>query len=495
MDRELFRVKRKGETEMGHVVQFVKKVRRSQDDKEIAIRHKRRFFASATTEHKTDQVYNTKMEARSSRSAREDNDVTARRPERFRVRIRKRSPDEDGGSLVTGESSGSGQQPGESFSSGSGLWSSKFIGPELESKRNDKRSMGTSSLESLISALTAISSLTSNGQGTPGEEVESSGSGLWLAPEKEVNDDKLPRFFQQEGNSGSGEDPEEALSMISDEAQKESDKKEEDTGGSEKTHHETEEGLFRRARELKSDSLADDLMAAIKNDKEIHDSEPEDNVNLSPGTKMQEQEDQSTEIPKHGQISRQREENQFTAQPKVKNRQKVQATAEVKTSSEIRALRSLTDVLLPDSFHRAKRSSQENFFLLSDNTLGENDALRSDSLVARFYRDQDAHADAPEVIEASAASLPSEIEAVFNAKAKPLKRETYYEHSGDFSEPRVVYTREIRNAPEPIIERPAVYSRNGDEIEMDSSFGGEDDDDEATLTIHEREIREDGKCS
>lgn len=59
----------------------------------------------------------------------------------------------------------------------------------------------------------------------------------------------------------------------------------------------------------------------------------------------------------------------------------------------------------------------------------------------------------------------------------------------------MVYTREIRNAPEPIIERPAVYSRNGDEIEMDSSFGGEDDDEEATLMIHEREIREDGKCS
>ncbi|KAJ7331603.1 hypothetical protein OS493_019188 [Desmophyllum pertusum] len=98
-------------------------------------------------------------------------------------------------------------------------------------------------------------------------------------------------------------------------------------------------------------------------------------------------------------------------------------------------------------------------------------------------------------MEASVASLPSETEAVTSPEkqAKPVKRETYYHHSGDYSEPRVVYTREISDAREPIIERPAVFSQSNEDSEMDSSFGGDDDDDdEATLMIHEREIREDG---
>ena len=468
-------------------MKFVHKVRRSQDDRETEIKHIRRFFSPETTEHKTDEGFKTKMEARSSRSSREDNDITARRPERFRLRIRKRSPDEGGKSLVRGETSGSGDQPGGNSTSGSGLWSFKLSEPVIQTKQTEKRSMNSNSLGSLISALKAISSLAPDEGETSGDEIDASGSGLWLAPEKEVDDDKLPKFFQSDRKYGSGQNPEEALSMINEAAEKELSKKVEDAS-SEETQHGTGDKLFRR--DLKSDLLADDFMAAVENMKENRHSDPEEDVILYSGSAMQESDDEIAEKLEKDQTSGQPDEDQLIEKPEVKTQ------PEVKALPEVKSIRSLTDVILPDSFYRRKRSSHENAFLRSDNNLGENDALKSDSLVARFYRDQDTHADAPEIMEPSVASLPSETEAVFSAEkqAKLEKREAYYKHSGDFSEPRVVYTREIRNGPDPIIERPAVYSRSADKSEMDSSFGGEgDDDDEATLTIHEREIREDGK--
>ncbi|XP_078372522.1 uncharacterized protein LOC144656163 isoform X2 [Oculina patagonica] len=466
IDRELLRVKRKGEGEFDNGEELVRKVRRSQDDKETEIRHKRRFFATETTEHETQDGYKTKMEARSSRSSREDNDITAKRPERFRLRIHKRSHDES--SLIKGDDiSGSGERP-EPGSSGSGLWS----GPQLDTKRTDKRSMNSNSLDSLIATLQAISSLTPEENDNSDEEIESSGSGIWLAPENEV-DDKLPQFFKEEANSGSGENPEKALTMLSEKAQMELGKHTEDVSsglaqnkpnvGSEETHEQEAGKMFRR--EVKSDALADDLIAATENEDKDDNSEQGEHLSSSSGSADDEQENED-------KIPDQPEDDKIT-------------------EPEVKTTRSLADALLPDAFYRTKRSSQENTWLVSDNIdLGENDALISNSLVARFYRDQDAFADAP---EASVASLPSEIEKSPGKQGKPVKRESHYDHSGDFSEPRVVYTREVSDAREPIIERPAVYSQSKDESEMDSSFGGEDDDDDdATLMIHERDIREDG---
>lgn len=416
------------------------------------------------------------MEARSSRSSREDNDITAKRPERFRLRIHKRSHDES--SLIKGDGIfGSGQQH-EPGTSGSGLWS----GPQLDTKRSDKRSMSSNSLDNLIATLRAISSLTPEDNDTSDEEIESSGSGLWLAPENTVSD-KLPQFFKEESNSGSAENPERALTMLSETAQKELDKHTEDVSsgfaqnepnvGSEETQKMEGEKLLRR--EVRSDdTLAADLTATAENDDKDDDSEQEDHLTSSSGSADDDQEDKD-------EPSEQPEENKITKQPNDKT------------------TRSLAEVLLPDAFYRAKRSSQVNTFLVSDNNLDRNDALISNSLVARFYRDQDALADTPEVMEASVASLPSETEAVSSpeTQAKPVKRESYYDHSGDFSEPRVVYTREISEAPDPIIERPAVFSQSKDDNDMDSSFGGEDDDDDddATLMIHERDIREDGRLN
>lgn len=475
IDRKLLRVKRKGGGEFDNGEELSHKVRRSQDDKETEIRHKRRFFARDTTDHESQEGYKTKMEARSSRSSREDNDITAKRPERFRLRLHKRSRDES--SLIKGDTiSGSGVQP-EPGTSGSGLWS----GPLLHSKRDDKRSMSSNSLDNLIATLRAISSLTPEENDNSDKEIESSGSGLWLKPDNAVDDvdDKLPQFFKEEVNPGSGEDAERALSMLSETAQTELSKNAEDVNsglaesepnaGSEEKQPKNGGKLFRR--EVKSDSLADDLIAAAENDDKIDDSEQEDHLSPSSGSADEEQE----------------ADDEISEQPAVNK---------IKEQPDIKTTRSLADALLPDTFFRAKRSSQEDAMLLSENNLGENDALVSNSLVARFYRDQDALADAPDITEASVASLPSENEAVSSPdnQVKPVKRESYYDHSGDFSEPRVVYTREITETRDPIIERPAVYSQSMDESEMDSSFGGDDDDDDddATLMIHEREIREDG---
>ena len=469
IDRELLRVKRKGGGEFDNGEEFIHKVRRSQDDKETEIRHKRRFFAPDTTEHESQESYKTKMEARSSRSSREDNDITAKRPERFRLRIHKRSPDDS--SLIKGDTiSGSGKQP-EPGTSGSGLWS----GPLLHSKRDDKRSMSSNSLDSLIATLRAISSLTPEENDNSDKEIESSGSGLWLKPDNAI-DDKLPQFFKEEASSGSGEDAEKALNMLSETAQKELSKNRDDVSSglavSEPNVSSEEQPnnvgkLFRR--EVKSNSLADDLVAAAENDDD--DFEQEDHLPPSSGSAEEEKEAKD-------EMSQQPDDDKIEEHP------------------DIKTTRALADALLPDAFFRVKRSSQEDVMLLSENSLGENDALVSNSLVARFYRDQKAFADASDIAEASAASLPSETQAVTSTdkQVQPVKRESYYDRSEDFSEPRVVYTREITEARDPIIERPAVYSHSMDESEMDSSFGGDDndDDDEATLMIHEREIREDG---
>ena len=268
--------------------------------------------------------------------------------------------------------------------------------------------------------------------------------------------------------------------MINEAAERELNSKVEDSS-IEDMQHETGEKLFRR--ELQRDSLEDDLMAAVENMKLIHDSDQDEGSSGSLGSTMHADEDEGTGKGEESEISGQAEEDHFGGRPDVETR------PEVKSQPQAKSIRSITDVIFPDSFYRTRRSSEENSFLVSENNLGDNDALKSDSLVARFYRDQDAHADEPETIDLSAASLSSETKK----QAKQVKRETYYQHSGDYSEPRVVYTRELRNAPEAIIERPAIYSHNYDEREMDSSFGGDDDDDEATLTIHEREIREDGR--
>jgi len=375
--------------------------------------------------------------------------------------------------LIKGDTiSGSGQQP-EPGTSGSGLWS----GPLLHSKRDDKRSMSSNSLDSLIATLQAISSLTPEDNDNSDNEIESSGSGLWLKPDNAV-DDKLPQFFKEEASSGSGEDAEKALSMLSETAQMELSKNGDDVSSGlavsepkvSSKEEEPENGgkLFRR--EVKSDPLADDLVGTAENDDKNDDSEQEDHLSPSSGSGDEKQEAED-EMPKQPDEDKSEEQ------------------------SEIETTRALADALLPNSYFRVKRSSQEDAMLLSESNLGANDALVGNSLVARFYRDQDALADAPDITEASVASLPSENEAVSSPdkQVKPVKRESYYDHSEDFSEPRVVYTREITEARDPIIERPAVYSRSMDNSEMDSSFGGDDDDDDdTTLMIHEREIREDG---
>ncbi|XP_022808811.1 uncharacterized protein LOC111345783 isoform X2 [Stylophora pistillata] len=458
VDRELLRVKRKGEGEIDNNEEIFHKVRRSQDDIEAEIRRKRRFFAPDTPLQKTAEIYKTKMEARSSRSSREDRDITAKRPERFRHRIRKRS--QDGSVILRGDTSGSGALPG-SGSSGAGLW----MGPLLEKKRNDKRSAGSNSLDNLIATLRAISSLTPDEDDNSVEEVKSSGSGLWLTPES-AGDDKLPQFFREEANSGSGENPEKALRLLSETAQRELKQKTNEIGSGveqilpndDRKERKEQNGERLIRRELETDTLADDLIAASENENERGDSEQENELASGSADDWQEIEDKISEQP------------------------------------DEKATRSLTEALLPDAFYRTKRSSQENAFLVSDNSLGKNDALVSDSLVARFYRDQDAPSD--DVTETSVTSLPSETKSLSSPadQQKPVKRELDNYNFRDFSEPRVVYTREIREAREPIIERPAVYSQIEDENDMESSFGGEDDDedDEPTLTIHEREIREDG---
>ena len=477
VDRELVRVKRKRETGNEQDAELVRKVRRLLEEKETELRHKRRFFAREDTKNEPQEGYKSKMEARSSRSAREDNDITAGRSERFRFRIRKRSSGEDESMSLPENSSGSGEQLESSSASGFGLLGPKSRLSEALAKRNEKRSMSVNSLNSLIAALKAISSLTPGEPENSSEATEMSGSGVIALPEIEEEDDKLPKFFQEDGSSASGENPEEALKRINEAAQKELNgtvehkSRRETNSALEQKRPTTKENLVRR--ELQSDSLADDLVAAVENEKESSETESDDDASYS-GSAHQENKDEDEEITNTDSTTEQ-----------------IKDGPEVHMTKEVEPLHSLTDALLQDSFYRTRRSSQENFFLRSDDKFRENDALDAESLIVRFYRDQDA----PEPSDISLASLPSDTQAVLSdgEQEKPEKREAHYEPSGDLTEPRVIYTRELRDAPEAIIERPAVYSRSIDENEMDSSYGGEDDDDEATLTIHEREIRDDGR--
>ena len=487
MDRELYRVKRRGKTEGGGKVALVhstvaRKVRRSQDDKETEIRHKRRFFAIEMPKKTTKEPhFRTKMEARSSRSSREDNDVTARPTKRFHA---KRRAARAGSSFIAENIFGSGAEAKrDTFGSGSGLWSSDLSGAPAALKRNDKRSTNSNSLVGLITALRAISAITPEEITESSKDETFSGSGLWQTKERDTEtttlDDKLPKFFEEEAtSSSSGEKAEKALGMITETAEAQLKQKVEDASGlgsgTKGFIHHNGDKLFRR--ELPSDLLTDDLFAALESEKDSGDSEWAHSKALSGSG----DETQETDTNMKG-------EPDVDAKPSPLTYLTKETIKKVFEQSNTKRTRSLVEVLLPDALHREKRN-----FPNSDGDLGENDALVSDSLVARFYQDQDAH-NTNDVPDFSAASLPSEHEPA-SSTVDVVRRDFNRGHSIDLLEPRIVYTREIRNAPKPIIERPAVFSRSEDGYDMDTSYGGDnDDDDEPALVIHERDIREDGQ--
>ncbi|KAK3701358.1 hypothetical protein QZH41_000487 [Actinostola sp. cb2023] len=117
-EKELLRVKRKGDNEEEEGNGGQRLHRREvaslkeilEDDREI--RRKRRFQSEEIVEKNDAEKYPNKMAARSSRSSREDNDITARGMERFLIRENKSTVSRD--HLPRGENDDS--------SSGSGLW-------------------------------------------------------------------------------------------------------------------------------------------------------------------------------------------------------------------------------------------------------------------------------------------------------------------------------------------------------------------------------------
>lgn len=408
LDKELYRFKRKG-IDSGDESEVLRKVRRSEnsEERERELRKKRRFFAPENPQNdmSLDEYFKNKMEQRSSRSSREDKDITAQGRHRFKNGI---------------ESSGSGISD---TASGSGLWISQDPTQGYEDisfpKTADKRSAGINTLEKLVSALRAITIVPDEKDPVPAEsKYFTSGSG---APGTEASVRKsnaLPDFFSSSHSSGSGteeieESGSEAIQVAS---------------GNE---NELVSGSTVVRRELVGESLANELVAAAERASE----------------------------------------------------QDIKAFKSSTGNSRAKSKRDALDEFMDASVAREKRAP-----ILKATEIESSAPDEGDSLVTRFYRDQEM-----QEVE-SPASLPSEPE--LNEVHVTENHYSDLTNMPDPSVPKVIYKKQISKYHEPIIEMPAVYSQNYDDGEMDTSDGGSDekdwDESEAPIEIHERHIEEDG---
>jgi hypothetical protein len=182
-------------------------------DEEREIRRRRRFESDQGSAEEKEKNYPNKMAARSSRSSREDKDVTARGIDRFLVQENEiKGNKQPAKRTIT--TSGSGLE-NDTEASASGMWISDSAAADIMSGKIDtKRS--ANSLESIVAALTAI---TSDHTADYNGEIGGSASGSWVISGSgqglNTQDDDLPKFFSAaasnshylevgEASSGSG---------------------------------------------------------------------------------------------------------------------------------------------------------------------------------------------------------------------------------------------------------------------------------------------------
>ena len=396
LDKELYRVKRKG-LDADDDLTLARRVRRSDSgERQRELRKKRRFFTDEEEEsEKTlNELYENKMAARSSRSSREDDDVTATPGERFKA--------------TSGSGSGF-----DDAASGSGLWmrtgsEDDHSDPSFP-KIAEKRSARVSNLEKLVSALNAIGLPDATGS-EKRDDPSASGSGLWSDAAAAARRTKLARALADVAPVASGSGDEEATEKRSVVIHLESDSRGEIVSP----------GTTLVKREVLGETLANQLVQTAK------------------------ESSQNTDV-----------DEKFRKEK-----------------------REFLDDFLEASVERERRAPLPPSEVESD----------ADSLVVRFYRDQEMQ----ESEAAAPTSLPSE------SPEEDALEDPYSDlfKAPDSDIPKVISKKEISGHHEPIIEMPAVYSPSAEDDEMDSSDGGpEADQADVPIEVHERHIEDDGMHS
>jgi len=457
------------------------------------------------------------MAARSSRSSREDNDVTARGMERFLIREVKKKGIKQPAKRFT-SASGSGMDNDVTSGSGSGVWISDAQAHNILS-RDVSKSLG-STLENIVASLGDSDDGSSSGSGT----WTGSGShdpSLFSTPVSQTHYAEVGRVPSGD-SSGIGEKPASLVSDLSDELQQQT-AKEEPAHPKQKRSSETDDILHQffegsqvihRARREKIDNGLEERLASFFK-------------NLQGEAGASHQPDIPNEPPP------------IPAIISSKRKSKVTKTARDVSSSQGNDV--LTGINLVKRFYRDQENTRQIVYPESVTPLDEehNQDLKVETKELEPEDDQQNHEDEGSPVEPDESDesttqedtpinqenttkdstqqndetttlndKPTKDEKAqsagetgqSNAQESPntaagTKPETKdIKRSGIF-EPRVVSEKQIPKTHVTIIEEPAVYSNTEDE--MDSSDGGTNEDEveesEPAIEIHERDIREDGK--
>lgn len=500
-EKELLRVKRKGDLDEDkgqrlhrRDLDLLKEIESLEDD--VEIRRKRRFYTDDSQETQDVDKYPNKMAARSSRSSREDNDITARGMERFLVAKGTKQP--------ANIHPGSGM---DNKGSGSGAW---------EDGVDTKEEPQGTSLENMVAALSD-------------EGTASASGGVWGGS---GSDDELPKFFSaaasnsnfmELGRVGSGSGDDKQANLVSDLAEELHQQTNQD--GQKQDKQAEQKQVKQEIKQDKPDGSKQDKPDGSTQDKPVG-SKPVDSENPSEEKQDtpvgKEKEQDGPAHPKQKRSSEPLESgndllHRFFEGPGIIHRfkrEKIDNSLEERLASFFRNLKD--DAMTsndPDTSNEPppipaitakKRKSKVTKIARNVGKTEEGEELTGLNLVKRFYKDQDMDTTTHVKVYPNSVS-PLNVKPILVTKKekietkpqvekieekpldeKELKRENIFE-------PRVVHQQEIPRTHVTIIEEPAVYSKIEDG--METSDGGqdtEDDESEAAIEIHERDIREDG---
>lgn len=422
------------------------------------------------------------MAARSSRSSREDKDVTARGFDRFKLpKDDMKGNKQPAKRSVT--TSGSGLES-DVESSASGMWISDSAAQDLLSGKVDKK-RSASSLESIVAALSAI---TTDHPADFNGENEGSASGAWVisgsGQEFNTPDDDLPKFFSAAASNSQYREVGDTISG----------------SGS---------GMDESTVPPKQGNLVSDLA------EEVHpDERPSSKKDVSQSeAKPLNNETKSIKIHKRDILEQFFGQNHEDVLSRSRREQVDKDVGESLTSlfRNNRPDKITSEANLPikpepppiPAVGSAKRGSKINQKTGSLESVNGGEGLTGLSLVRRFYRDQNME----QTGKTREKVLPKPEHHLKDIETKILKQPITKKTEEKVNpihkvvknnpfEPRVVHKKQLPKAHVTIIEEPAVYKKNEEEG-MDSSDGGmnedESDESEPSIEIHERDIREDGK--
>lgn len=531
IEKELLRVKRKGELdEDGHRLHrrdLTPDLIESLEN-DLLVRRNRRFESPQTNEEDDLDKFPNKMAARSSRSSREDNDVTARGMERFLIREVKNKGIKQPAKRFN-SASGSGIESDVTSGSGSGVWISDAEAHNILS-RDRPKSIG-SSLENIVASLGDSDDETSSGSGT----WTGSGShdtSLFSTPVSQTHYAEVGRV---ESGSGMDDKPANLVSDLSEELQQQTAKAEEDHP-IQKRSSETDEKdilhqffedsqvIHRQRREKIDNGLEERLASFFKNlQGEAVASHQPDTPQEPPPIPAIVASKRKSKVTKTARdvSSSQGNDDDLTGINLVKrfyrDQDMKENTRQIVYPESVTPLdeehnqdmKIETKELEPEEDQQSKENQEDEGSPVepqddmqgSDETTTQDDTpINQESTTQDSIRNNDeatTQNDTPNIhdnAQSKGGNSESKVEGSQSTAPSTKQENKDIKRSGIF-EPRVLSEKQIPKTHVTIIEEPAVYSKTDDE--MDSDDGGakadEAEESEPAIEIHERDIREDGK--